>query len=160
MRKISTLVAAILAFFLAPGSYAQNLSSSELRELAAQNEVRRDELVNLETEMARAVQWSNGTIFRRVYGEDFVGITPSGEIKDKAGWIATVEKSGVKYSSFLATDIRVRIFEDTAVVTCLWSARGTRDGHPFSRQSRVTHVFIYGQRGWQTVASQETVLPG
>jgi ketosteroid isomerase-like protein len=160
MRTISTLVIAILAVFLAPCSHAQNLSPSELRELAAQNEVKRDELVNLETEMARAVQWSNGTIFRRVYGDDFVGITPSGEIKDKAGWIATVEKSSVKYSSFLATDIRVRIFEDTAVVTCLWSARGTRDGRPFSRQSRVTHVFIYGQRGWQTVASQETALPG
>jgi ketosteroid isomerase-like protein len=160
MKQISTLVVAIMAFFLAPCGRAQNLSPSELKELAAQNEVRREELVNLETEMARAVQWSNGTIFRRVYGEDFVGITPSGEIKDKAGWIATIENSGVKYSSFLATDIRVRIFEDTAVVTCLWSARGTREGHSFSRQSRVTQVFIYGQRGWQTVASQETVLPG
>src|ERR1700741_510152 len=144
MRKKSTREAAILAFFLAPCTRAQNLSPSELRELAAQNEVRREELVNLETEMARAVQWGNGTIFRRIYGEDFVGITPSGQIKDKAGWIAIIENSGVKYTSFLATDVRIRIFQDTAVVTCLWSARGTRDGHPFSRQSRVTQVFIYG----------------
>jgi len=52
------------------------------------------------------------------------------------------------------------MFEDTAVVTCLWSMRGTQGGKAFSRQSRVTHVYVYGQRGWQAVASQETQLPG
>jgi hypothetical protein len=158
MKRLFTLLLATVTFLLAPCSRAQ--SQAELRELAAENEVKREELVNLETETARALQWNNGTLFRRIYGEDFVGILPSGQIKDKAGWIAAVETSGVKYSSFLATDIRVRIFQDTAVVTCLWSARGTQAGHTFSRQSRVTHVYIYGQRGWQAVTSQETLLPG
>jgi ketosteroid isomerase-like protein len=79
---------------------------------------------------------------------------------DKAGWIATIEDSSIKYNSFVATDIRVRVFEETAVVTCLWSSRGTENGHPFSRQLRVTHVYVYGQRGWQAIAGQETLLPG
>jgi len=34
------------------------------------------------------------------------------------------------------------------------------DGRPFTRQSRVIQVFVYGQRGWLAVASQETLLPG
>jgi hypothetical protein len=25
---------------------------------------------------------------------------------------------------------------------------------------RVTHVYVYGQRGWQAIAGQETLLPG
>jgi hypothetical protein len=158
MRERWMLILAIVAFVLVPCSRAQ--TAAELRELAKEKEVKEEELVNLEKETARALQWNNGALFRRVYGEDFVGILPSGQIMNKAGWIAAIENSGAKYSSFVATDIRVRMFEETAVVTCLWSSRGTQGGHAFSRQLRVTHVYIYGQRGWQAIASQETLLPG
>ena len=159
MRKLSILGLVILASSLVPCSRAQNPSPAELRELAKEKEVKQDELVNLERDMARAIQANSGTIFRRIYGEDFVGILPSGQIMDKAGWVSAIENSGTQYSSFVATDIRVRMFEETAVVTCLWSSHGTKNGKPFSRQSRVTHVYIWGQRGWQAIAAQETLLP-
>jgi len=160
MRKLSTLVLVILASSLVPCSWAQNPSSAELRELAKENEVKQDELVNMEKETVRALQLNDVVLFRRVYGEDFAGILPSGQILDKAGWIAAIENSGTKYSSFIASDIRVRFFEQTAVVTCLWTSRGTKNGRASFQQLRVTHVYIYGQRGWQAIASQETLLPG
>ena len=168
MRKLLTLVfvivevilAVTVAGILAPCSRAQNLSTTELRELAKEKEVKQDELFNLEKDTARSLQLNSAMLFRRVYGEDFVGILPTGQVLDKAGWIASVENSGTQYSSFVASDVRVRMFEETAVVTCLWSAHGTKNGHAFSRQSRVTHVYIWGQRGWQVIASQETLLPG
>jgi ketosteroid isomerase-like protein len=160
MKRLSILVLVLLASTLAPCSRAQTQSPSEMRELAKDKEMKQDELVNLEKDMARAIQANSGTIFRRIYGEDFVGILPTGEAFDKARWIATIENSSTKYTSFVATDIQVRMFEETAVVTCLWSAIGTKNGHNFSRQLRVTHVYIWGQRGWQAVAGQETLLPG
>lgn len=161
MKKIATLVLCCSSLLVAPVLRAQNpQTAAELREIAKENEAKQEELVNLEKETARALQWNNGTLFRRIYGDDFIGILPSGQVKDKAGWIASIENSPVKYSSFLASDIRVRMFQDTAVVTCLWSVRGTREGQTFARQFRVTHVYIYGQRGWQGIASQETLLPG
>jgi Domain of unknown function (DUF4440) len=160
MRKRSALVLAILATTLVPRSLAQNPTSAELKELAKEKEVKQEELVNLEKDTARALQWNSGVLFRRIYGEDFVGILPSGQLLDKAAWIATIEDSSTKYTSFVATDIRVRLFEETAVVTCLWSSHGTKNGHTFFRQLRVTHVYVYGQRGWQAIAAQETLLPG
>lgn len=160
MRKLFALVLTILASTLVPCSRAQSLTAAELREQAKENEIRQDELVNLEKETARALQGNIGGLFRRVYGEDFVAILPSGEILDKAGWIASIENSRTTYSSFVASDIRVRLFQETAVVTCLWSSHGINNGHAVSRQLRVTHVYIYGQRGWQAIASQETLLPG
>ena len=165
MRKLFTLifvmVAVILAGTLAPCSRAQAPNNAaELRELAKEKEVKQDELVNLEKDTARSLQLNSAMLFRRVYGEDFVGILPTGQVLDKAGWIASVENSGTQYSSFIASDVRVRMFEETAVVTCLWSSHGTKNGRAFSRQSRVTHVYIWGQRGWQAIAGQETLLPG
>ncbi len=162
MKKIAALLFACCVLLVAPIVRAQTtpLTAAELRELAKENEAKQDELVNIERETARALQWNNGTLFRRIYGDDFIGILPSGQVKDKASWIASIESPSTRYSSFIASDIRVRMFQDTAVVTCLWSVRGTHDGQTFSRQFRVTHVYIYGQRGWQAIASQETLLPG
>ena len=158
MRTLSTLLLASLTLSLAPRGRAQ--TAAELREMAKEAEVKQDELINLEKETAHALQWNTGTFFRRVYGEDFVAILETGRVLDKAGYIATIEKSNTRYASFIASDIRVRMYQDTAVVTCLWSARGTIDQQSFSRQYRVTHVYVYGQRGWQAVASQQTLLPG
>jgi len=160
MKRLSTLVLAVLAIFIAPCSHAQNLSAAERRELAKEKEAQQEELVNLEKETARALRSNNGAFFRRVYGDDFVGTRPSGQVLDREGWIAAIENSTAKYSSFVVTDIRVRLFEQTAVVTCLWSSRGSEGGHNFSRQWRVIHVYVLGQRGWQPIASQETLLPG
>jgi len=160
MRKLSPLGLAILLIALAPCSRAQRLSPAELKELAKDREIKQDELVNLERETARALQANSGGLFRRVYGDEFVGILPSGQILDKTAWIARVEDPRTKYNSFVASDIRVRMFQETAVVTCLWSLRGTDNGHAFAHQLRVTHVYVWVQRGWQAVASQETLLPG
>jgi len=160
MKKLCALGVVGLTLLPIPSGHSQAPTAAELRALAAEAEVKKEELMNLEMETVRAMQWNSGTFFRRVYGEDFIGILPNGQILDRAAYIAFIENSGLKYSSFVASDIRVRMFEETAVVTCLWSARGTKGGQPFARQSRVTHVYLYGQRGWQVVASQETLLPG
>jgi ketosteroid isomerase-like protein len=160
MRRLWILALIVPAGFWAPCSRAQSLSTPEMRELAKENEMKQEELVNLEKETARALKENNGALFRQAYGDDFVGILPTGQTVDKAGWIAAMENSGAKYDSFVTTDIRVRVFKETAVVTCLWSVRGTRGGRAFSQQFRVTHVYVYGQRGWQAISAQETLLPG
>jgi Domain of unknown function (DUF4440) len=158
MSKMPVLLLVFTTLLPVPCGLAQ--TQAELRELAKEQDEKQDELINLEKEMARAMQWNTGTIFRRIYGDDFEGILPTGQVMDKANWIASIENSGIKYSSFVASDIKVRMFQDTAVVTCLWSSRGAQGSRQFSRQWRVTHVYVYGQRGWKTVASQETLLPG
>jgi hypothetical protein len=158
MRRL--LLLSLAAMVLLPARAVLAQSAAELRELAKEKEEKQEELINLEKETARALQWNTGTFFRRIYGDEFEGILPSGQILNKTAWIAAVENSDIKYSSFVASDIRVKMFEETAVVTCLWSSRGVRNGREFARQSRVTHVYVYGQRGWQLIASQETLLPG
>ena len=158
MRKLTALLMLMTALLAAPSTVAQ--TAVELRELAKQQDEKQEELITIEKEMARAMQWNNGTIFRRIYGDDFEGILPTGQILDKTRWIALMETSGIKYSSFVTSDIKVRMFQDTAVVTCLWSSRGAQGSRSFSRQWRITHVYVYGPRGWKTIASQETLLPG
>jgi Domain of unknown function (DUF4440) len=132
----------------------------EVQERIQQAEMNRDELYTIEKETVRALQLNNATFFHRVYSDDFFGISPSGQALDKVAYVASVQSSPVHYTSFVAADIRIRLYQYTAVVTCSWSAFGTQGGKPFAKQSRVTHVYVFGQRGWQAVSSQETALPG
>lgn len=164
MNRIAALLSIGIVLSPAfPAKAQQKLTAAqdaELREQAARAQLAMEELLNLENETARALQLSNATFFRRVYSDEYVGTGLSGQAMDKSALLAAVETSQVKYTSFIASDIKVRIFENAGVVTCLWTSRGTVGGRHFSRQSRVTHVYLYGSGGWKVIASQETLLPG
>lgn len=122
-------------------------------------EMQRQEIINLERETARAILLNNGTFFRRVYADDFAGTLSHGQTVDKTHLINEVQNGGARYQSFNASDIQVRIFRETAVATCLWTARGFFRGQQSDSQMRVMHVYINGPRGWHVVAGQTTPLP-
>jgi hypothetical protein len=151
MNKIAVLL--IIGLALAPAWPGQEPDAPPNPEL------QRQEIVNLENETAHAILQNNGTFFRRVYSEDFIGTLSHGQPVNKAQFIDVVQTSGVKYESFIASDIRVRFFQDVAVATCLWSLRTNLNGQRIGGQLRVSHVYVSGPRGWQAVASQATPLP-
>lgn len=122
-------------------------------------EMQRQEIINLEHEAARAIQTNTGTFFRRVYSDDFSGTMSHGQPVDKTTFISAVQTYEVKYDGFNASDINVRLYKDTAVATCLWTARGTFKEQKFNSQMRVLHVYINTPRGWRVVAGQITLLP-
>ena len=138
---------------------ALNFGWQEQDELPPNPEMQRQEIINLEHEAARAIQTNTGTFFRRVYSDDFSGTLSHGQPVDKTTFINAVQTYEVKYDGFNASDISVRLYKDTAVATCLWTARGTFKEQKFNSQMRVLHVYINTPRGWRVVAGQITVLP-
>ncbi len=160
MKTFSILILLGASCLLFSPSACAQCDREERRQMAADAEMHREELDVLVRETVHAVQLKNPSFFRRVYGDDFAGTSPNGTMMDRAALIASIQNSPATYATFIATNVRIRIFEDTAVVTSVWSARGTQDGRSFSRQSRIIQIYVYGQRGWQVVASQETLLPG
>jgi hypothetical protein len=150
MYKLAALILAGLAL---------NFGWQEQDEPPANPEMQRQEIINLEHEAARAIQTNTGTFFRRVYSDDFSGTMSHGQPVDKTSFINAVQTYEVKYDGFNASDISVRLYKDTAVATCLWTARGTFKDQKFNSQMRVLHVYINTPRGWRVVAGQITLLP-
>ena len=162
MYKIAALITIWLA--LSPAWSPQNSDISECYRrcrVAPQSdpELERQEIVNLEREGARAIQQSDGTFFRRVYSDDFTGMLSHGETVNKTGFINAVQSPAVRYQAFNASDIKVRIYRDSAVATCLWSSRAIVKGQSVSSQMRVMHVYINGGAGWRVIAGQDNLLP-
>lgn len=153
---IKTISLLALALFFTPSLNSQDPDNPD----APPNpEMQRQEIINLERETARAIMLNNGTFFRRVYSEDFSGTLSRGQAVDKIQFINEVQNSPVRYQAFNASDIKVRLFQETAIATCLWSSRGIFKGQEIETQMRVTHVYINGPRGWHAVAGQSTQLP-
>jgi ketosteroid isomerase-like protein len=150
MRKSAALL--VLGLMLAALSHGQD-------EAPPNPEMEREEIVNLEKEAARAIQWNDATFFRRVYSDDFAGTLSHGQPVDRNQWIKTIQSTDVKYESFTASDIKVRIFKEFAVATCLWSVRSIIRGQRVNSQIRAMHIYINTPRGWHVIAGQTTNLP-
>lgn len=162
MNKVAILLAMWLA--MAPAWSPQDDAQTQCirRCMFGDNldpELQRQEIVNLEREAATAIQHSNGTFFRRVYSDDFSGTLSHGEPVNKAGFVNAVQSSTVTYEAFNASDIKVHIYRDTAVATCLWSSRAMVKGQSVSSQMRVMHVYVNGGTGWRVVAGEASALP-
>src|ERR1700730_1131373 len=123
MNKITALLIFGMAFGPAwqePGDRPQDSERrQEMINQAAQAEIQRQEIINLEMEAAHAIQQNNGTFFRRVYSDDFSGTLSHGQPVTKASFIEAVQTPSAKYTSFGASDISVRTYQETAVATCL-----------------------------------------
>jgi ketosteroid isomerase-like protein len=122
-------------------------------------ELQRQEVIVLEKEAARAVLLGDATFFRRVYSDDFSGISSRGQVVDKASFIAAIQAPQIKYESFTATDVKVRLYRDLAVATSTWSMRAVLKGQSVSSQMRAAHVYLYTSSGYRVVTGQTTLLP-
>ena len=162
MRKVAIMLA--VGLVLSPAWSAQTRLQSQCMErcMTEQQEdpdVQRAEIVNLEQEAAHAIRLGDTTFFRRVYADDFSGTLSHGEVVSKAAFISAVQSDLFKYDAFTASDIKVHIYRDTAVATCLWSSRATFKGQSLSNQMRVMHIYLNGGNGWKVVAGQASALP-
>jgi ketosteroid isomerase-like protein len=158
-------IAAMLMFWLtlSPAWNPQNEYLAECYKRCAapptDPETERQEIFNLEREAAHAIQLSDGTFFRRVYSDDFTGTLSRGETVNKTSFINAVQSAAVHYEAFNTSDIKIHIFRDTAVATCLWSARAVVKGQSVNSQMRVMHIYVNGGNGWKVVAGQTSPLP-
>jgi hypothetical protein len=103
-------------------------------------EMQREEIVNLETEAARAIQTNTGTFFRRVYADDFAGTLSHGQSVNKTSFISAVQTGEVKYDAFIASDVKVRLFRSRRL--CGRRAAFTKSSDSRARCARCTSTSI------------------
>lgn len=166
MIKFAAIAVVGIALLIGQGSSQQDERAAERNDCIKRcitqpydPELRRQEIVSLEREAGRAIQLKNGAYFHRVYSDDFAGTLSHGQQVTKAEWIALIQSDAVKYDLFHASDIKVQIYQDMAVATCLWSSRFSLKGQQTGHQMRAIHVYLNGSSGWHVVSGQITNLP-
>ena len=88
--------------------------------------------------------------------DDHIFTNPLGVVQTKAQRLAEIQSGSRKLELFSITDVQVRVYGDTAVVTSRAMLKGQRQGQDISGQFRGIDVYVKKQGRWQVVAAQAT----
>ena len=95
---------------------------------------------------------------RRIYADDFLGIGPTGVVRNKAEVIADFTSHALTYQSITTTEVRVRVYGNTAVETGRSTMVGQDRGKTVPSQNRFTRVWVMTGRRWQLVANHYSLM--
>jgi hypothetical protein len=115
------------------------------------------EIVDLERQAKDAALHRDAAFSERTLAEDYVAISPLGQVIGKAETVAARRTAQLRYDSIEVTDMVVRLYGSTAVVTARADVRGKELGEEFSGPYRFTRVWVRRNGHWQTVSYQATV---
>ena len=115
-----------------------------------------EELLKLEDEFARAVAGNDVDALDGLLANDWIIVEPDGSIIDKARFLGVIRSGALSHESVESTDLRVRLYGNTAVVTALTTTKGKFMGQDFASCERATDIFVKQTNRWQCVFAQLT----
>lgn len=115
------------------------------------------QVLELERQSRDAAVHRDAGFSERTLSEDYIGITPLGQVITKADTVAARRSGQLKYEAIDISDMVVRVYGATAVVTARASVRGRDLGEEFNGPYRFTRVWIRRNGRWQAVSYQATV---
>jgi ketosteroid isomerase-like protein len=95
----------------------------------------------------------------QILGEDFVYIDSAGGVNPRAALIQGIKDSEATIEPFETTDVVVRIYGDTAVLTGRFLQKATYKGQSFSGQFRYTDVYVKREGIWRAVSAHTSRIP-
>ncbi len=138
---------ALLGVFVALPVHAQKPSASEQEVLKMTQML--DEASLMKKDRAT---------MERMYADDYMYLHSNGTVNNKAQEIAEYMSSDLKWTAHKATDLKVRLYRDVAVVTGTQTLTGSAKGY-VSGPRRFTELWIRRNGRWQTVGGQSTIVP-
>ena len=115
------------------------------------------QIIEMERQTKEASLHRDADFSTRTLTEDYIAITPLGQVTTKQDTISARRSGQLRYESMNVTDMVVRLYGDTAVVTARADVKGHQLGEDFSGPYRYTRVWVRRNGRWQTVSYQATV---
>jgi ketosteroid isomerase-like protein len=111
-------------------------------------------LLQMEKDWSAAAKRKDTGWMERNYADGYTWTGPEGNINDRKTDIA--ETADVTFESLEASDMRVSVSGDTAVVTGISTLKGTFKTQDISGKYRFTDTFVRRGGRWMILASQST----
>jgi ketosteroid isomerase-like protein len=92
----------------------------------------------------------------RTTTEDYTITRDNGAVRSRTETLQGIKDGSTKFESFDYSDVQVRIYGETAVVTFREAIKGSRAGKDMSGQFREVRVFVKRGGSWRAVLAQRT----
>ena len=151
MRK--TFVIAVLVLMAASIALGQKQSAGRASRRNVDHVIRQVDYERIQAQIG-----ADAAALDRIYGNDFIGIGPSGAVRTKAQVIADFTSGDLKFQSITTDDVQVRVYGNTAVETGRSTMIGQDKGKAVPRDNRFTRVWIKQQGRWRLVSNHYSSL--
>jgi len=155
MNKCLVLLFCMLA--VSPALCAQHVALHPRTGFDSADQETIRQIVDMERQAKEASLRRDAEFSLRVLADDYVAITPLGQVTTKQESVSARRSGQLRYESMNVTDLVVRLYGDTAVVTARADVKGHQLGEDFSGLYRYTRVWVRRNGRWQTVSYQATV---
>jgi len=115
-----------------------------------------EELKKLETDRAAAVVKGDVATLEKQTSDDYTLINMNGQMSDKSKMVSAFKSGQTKLTSDELSDMKVRVYGNTAVITGKADVKGTLGGRDATGQIMFTRVYVKKGGQWQSVAFQQT----
>ena len=117
-----------------------------------------EQIEKLENDRAQAVVKGDVPALEKMTADDYTIIDRTGRMRDKQTTLGAIKSGDIKLTSNKLSDLKVRVYGDTAVVTGRSDAEGTNGGVSMNGPVRFTRVYVKKDGQWQSVAFQQTPI--
>jgi ketosteroid isomerase-like protein len=126
---------------------------------AARGEDTSSDLKTLDAKLTDAFAAHDIKLLDQHTADDFVLIDPRGGIHNKSGYFKYLSSGGSKLSDLKETDVTVRNYGDTGIVSGLLHVKGKFEDKEISPEYRWTRVYNKKKGGeWRCVLEQHTYV--
>jgi len=116
-------------------------------------------LKQMEDDWQKATRTKDTAALKRIIAEDWVATDDRGRLLDREQYLSQTISNPDVVQSNENTDMKVRIYGNTAVVTGGLTEKGMRNGAAYTDTYRWTDVFVKRGGNWQAVVSQWAKAP-
>jgi ketosteroid isomerase-like protein len=142
-------IAAVFAF--SPCAYAGSADRA-----AGKSDV--ETIRKLEEERNQAIIHGDAAALERMTSDDYTFVTLRGEMLGKAEIVRNFSSGAAKYQSRTISDLNIRVYGNSAVVTGRAVQEGAENGKDYSGDYWFTRVYVRQGGHWKTVALQTTLI--
>lgn len=96
-------------------------------------------------------------ILSSLLAEDFIITLEDGNTYSKPGYISYTADPSVQVDVAETSDLKIRIYGNTAVVTGAYHEKGKAKGKPYEYRDRLTDVWMKIGGKWQIIASHYSI---
>ncbi len=153
MNRGQLIVLASAVSLLIAATQAQNRAAVPGSEDAAKQTI-----LQLEEERNRAIVNGDAAALERMTSDDYTFITLHGELRTKAEIVKGFRSGSFHYDNRRISDLNVRVYGESAVVTGRSVQSGRENGKDYSGDYRFTRVYVKRNGNWRTVALQTTLI--
>src|SRR5215470_4108425 len=151
-RKLSLIA---LIVFVSSSIWLSASERAQMKNPREEQMIR--EVLELERHAKEASIHNDTKFTEQALADNYIAIGPLGTVVTKGDMVDVHRRSKLHYEFIDVTEMLVRIYGETAVVTAKAEVKGSDFGEDFSGPYRYTRVWVKQNGTWRAVAYQATV---